>query len=51
MFLSLYLYLYDISVSTMYIYRDYCIYHYKSPELVSLYTLDIWTLNKYYCYY
>ena len=34
-------YLYDISVSTMCIYRDYCVYHYKSTELVSLYTLDI----------
>ena len=34
-------YLYDISVSTMCIYCDYCVYHYKSTELVSLYTLDI----------
>ena len=34
-------YLYDISVSTMRIYCDYCVYHYKSTELVSLYTLDI----------
>ena len=25
----------------MYIYCDYCVYHYKSTELVSLYTLDI----------
>ena len=25
----------------MCIYRDYCVYHYKSTELVSLYTLDI----------
>ena len=25
----------------MCIYRDYCIYHYKSTERVSLYTLDI----------
>ena len=31
----------DISVSTMCIYCDYCVYHYKSTELVSLYTLDI----------
>ena len=30
-----------ISVSTMCIYGDYCVYHYKSTELVSLYTLDI----------
>ena len=28
-------------VSTMCIYCDYCVYHYKSTELVSLYTLDI----------
>ena len=34
-------YLYDISVTTMCIYRDYFAYHYKSTELVSLYTLDI----------
>ena len=33
--------LYDISVSTICIYCDYCVYHYKSTELVSLYTLDI----------
>ena len=33
--------MYDISVSTMCIYRDYCVYHYKSTEFVSLYTLDI----------
>ena len=34
--------LYDISVSTVCIYRDYCVYHYKSTELLSLlYTLDI----------
>ena len=33
--------MYDISVSTMCIYCDYCVYHYKSTELVSLYTLDI----------
>ena len=25
----------------MYIYCDYCVYHYKSTELVSLYTVDI----------
>ena len=25
----------------MCIYRDYCVYHYKSTELISLYTLDI----------
>ena len=25
----------------MCIYCDYCVYHYKSTELVSLYTLDI----------
>ena len=25
----------------MCIYRDYCVDHYKSTELVSLYTLDI----------
>ena len=25
----------------MCIYRDYCVYHYKSTDLVSLYTLDI----------
>ena len=34
-------YFYDIYVSTMCIYCDYCVYHYKSTELVSLYTLDI----------
>ena len=34
-------YLYGISVSTMCIYRDYCVYHYKSTKLVSLNTLDI----------
>ena len=34
-------YLYDISVSTMCIDRDYCVYHYKSTELISSYTLDI----------
>ena len=33
--------MYDISVSTMCISCDYCVYHYKSTELVSLYTLDI----------
>ena len=33
--------LYDISVSKMCIYRDYCMYHYKSAELVYSYTLDI----------
>ena len=33
--------MYDISVSTMCIYCDYCVYHYKSTELISLYTLDI----------
>ena len=36
-----YYYLYDIYVSTMCIYRDYCAYHYRSTELVSLYALDI----------
>ena len=41
-------YLYDISVSTMCIYCNYCVYQYKSTELVYLYTLDIG--NKYYCY-
>ena len=25
----------------MFIYCDYCVYHYKSTEIVSLYTLDI----------
>ena len=35
----------------MCIYCDYCVYHYKSTELVSLYTLDIGPLNKYYYYY
>ena len=25
----------------MCVYCDYCVYHYKSTELVSLYTLDI----------
>ena len=45
--------MYDISVSTMCIYCDYCVYHYKSTELVSLYTLDIGLkidiiINKYY---
>ena len=41
----------------MCIYCDYCVYHYKSTELVSLYTLDIGlkiniiiTLKKYYYY-
>ena len=29
-----------LSVSTMCIYSDYCVYHYKSTDLVSLYTLD-----------
>ena len=33
--------LYYTYVSTMCIYCDYCVYHYKSTELVSLYTLDI----------
>ena len=32
----------------MRIYCDYCVYHYKSTELVSLYTLDIGL--KYYYY-
>ena len=40
-FLLYFYYLYDISVSTMCIYCDYCIYQYMSTELVSLYTLDI----------
>ena len=40
-------YFYYISVSTMCIYPDYCVYHYKSTELVSLYTLD----KIYYYYY
>ena len=35
----------------MCIYCDYCVYHYKSTELVSLYTLDIGLINKYYYYY
>ena len=35
-------YVYDISVSTMCIYRDYYVHHCKSTELVSLYTLDIY---------
>ena len=39
--LLIYILFYDISVSTMCIYRDYCVYHYTSTELVSLYTLDI----------
>ena len=26
----------------MCIYCDYCVYHYKSTELVSLYTLDMY---------
>ena len=26
--------MYDISVSTMCIYRDYCVYHYKSTEAI-----------------
>ena len=34
-------YLYYTYVSTMCIYCDYYVYHYKSTELVSLYTLDI----------
>ena len=33
--------MYYTDVSTMCIYCDYCVYHYKSTELVSLYTLDI----------
>ena len=41
LFLLYLYYLYDISVSMMCIYRDYCVYHYKSTELISLYTLDI----------
>ena len=35
----------------MCIYCDYCVYHYKSTELVSVYTLDIGLPNKYYYYY
>ena len=34
-------YVYDIYVSIMRIYCDYCVYYYKSTELVSLYSLDI----------
>ena len=33
-------YLYDIYVSTMCIYSYYCVYNYKSTELIALYTLD-----------
>ena len=40
-FSSLVFVLYDIYVSIICIYRDYCVYNYKSNELVSLYTLDI----------
>ena len=39
--------LYDISVFTMCIYHDECVYHYKSNELVSLYALVIGLLNTY----
>ena len=31
----------DISVSTMCVYHDYCVYHYTYTELISLYTLDM----------
>ena len=41
LFLLYLYYFFDISVSTMCIFCDYCVYHYKSTELVSLYTLDI----------
>ena len=34
----------------MCIYCDYCVYHYKSTELVSSYDIGYWTLNKYYYY-
>ena len=30
---------------------DYCVYHYKSTELVSFIYIVYWTLNKYYYYY
>ena len=40
-FLLVLYYFYDIYVSTMCINCDYCVYHYKSTELVSLYTLAI----------
>ena len=43
--------MYAISVSAMCISCDYCVYHYKSTELVSLYSLDSGLLNKYYYYY
>ena len=35
----------------MCIYCDYCVYHYKSTELVSFIYIGYWTLNKYYYYY
>ena len=35
----------------MCVYCDYCVYHYKSTELVSLIYIGYWTLNKYYYYY
>ena len=37
--------LYDIFVSTMCIFHDYCVNYYKSTELVSLYTLNIQSLT------
>ena len=40
-FFNSFVYFYANSVSTMCIYHDYCVYHYKSTELVCLYTLDI----------
>ena len=46
--LNILYYLYDSYVSTMCIYRDCCVYHYKSTELVSLYTLDIGLIIKQY---
>ena len=33
--------LYEISVSTMCIYRDYCVYHFKSTEHVPLYWINM----------
>ena len=41
LFLLYFYYLYYTYVSTMFISCDYCVYHYKSTELVSLYTMDI----------
>ena len=49
--LRLALVLYDISVSTMCIYRDYCVCHHKSIELVSIYTLDIMCAMRIQCGY